>query len=137
MYIDLEEKETLVLDPLLDQQVKEEIKDPSIYMLQSLVKINRLFQLLYQQYGASVQDFNEFLLSRDPLLHKAIDKAWLKMDTGVQEQYDDQQLDRKAYKEWKQDVVAWKRLVSAAVQLYHVHKSPIESDVSFNVLKTV
>ncbi len=129
------EKEILTLDPLLDRRVEEAVADPSDYMQQSLEKINRLFQKLYYHYGVTVEEFNAFLRKRDPRLLHAIASAWLAMDNGVYGLYQEQLLDLKTYKEWKNRVAAWRRLVSAAVQLYRVHQRPTGSDVVFHLPK--
>jgi len=131
MLYQLAEKESLVLDPQQARQVKPEVGDPSAYMAHSILKINRLFQLLYSQYGATLEDFNCFLAEREPRLLDAIQRAWQQMDRGVHSLYLERQLDYRTYRAWKQDVVAWKRLVSAAVQLFRVHKGLFESDVTW------
>jgi hypothetical protein len=131
MLYQLAEKESLVLNPQQIRQAKPEVGDPSEYMAQSILKINRLFQLLYSQYGATVEDFNRFLAEREPRLLDAMQRAWQQMDRGVHNLYLERQLDFRTWRAWKQDVVAWKRLVAAAVQLFRVHKGMYESDVAW------
>lgn len=129
------EQDILTLDPLLDRKCEEAVTDPSEYMQQSLAKINRLFQKLYHHYGVTVEEFNAFLCKRDPRLLHAIESAWIAMDNGVLGLYQERHLDGKTYKEWKSKVVAWRRLVSAAVQLYRVHQRPAGSDLVFTLAK--
>jgi len=131
----MENREVLRLDPLLDRPREEVVEDPSFYMSQSLSKVNRLFQLLHQHYGASVDDVNQFISTREPRLWQAIEQAWQRMDDDVLRLYLDQQLDVETYRSWKQNVLLWKRLVSAAVQLYRVHQGPVASDTTLDLPK--
>lgn len=128
MYVEMEEKKSLLLDPLLDGSIRAELDDPSVYLASSLAAINRLFQQVQRQDGATVEDFYAFLKTREPQLHEAIEQAWQKMDGPIQGMYLEGVLDSRTLRTWKLAVQTWRRLISAAVQLFRLHLKPLHSD---------
>ncbi len=128
MYVEMKEKQSLLLDPLLDGSARAELEDPSIYLATSLAAINRLFHQVQRQDGATVKDFYAFLETREPQLHKAIEQAWQKMDGPIQGLYLEGVLDSRTLRTWKLAVQTWRRLISAAVQLFRLHLKPLHSD---------
>lgn len=128
MYVEMKEKKDLLLDPLLEGSTETKLDDPSVYLAFSLAAVNRLFQQVQRQDGATVEDFYAFLKTREPQLHNAIEQAWQKMDGPIQGMYLEGALDSRTLRTWKLAVQTWRRLVSAAVQLFRLHLKPLHSD---------
>jgi hypothetical protein len=111
-----------------------EVENPTQILAQALAKVGKMFQNLETRFSVDAADMYCFIRQREIKLYDAIVAEWDSLDNDIYSRYLKNEASRREIEQWRCRLQNWKRLLSAAVQLYRVHlHCPEQANIAYEL----
>lgn len=111
-----------IQNDLLMAQVPDNIfafKDadhPTDLMAQALDDVNTAFEILYENYHMSYDEFYTYVQFHNDVLSKEIDELWDRIDQDIYDHYEHGTLLSFELNNWKSELIDWKERILEAIR---------------------
>jgi len=92
--------------------------NPDLLFAHVLNEINALFRDLADNYGETVESFDNFLQQEEPEIHTELQRLFRTIDSTIYGRYRSGDLTTAQFSNWQHRVMQWARLNRSAVQLF-------------------
>ena len=112
-------QEQITIDhPVSKPQV--DIQNPGLVFESVMTEINQFFSRLYDQFQITAPEFESYLLHKEPNIKHRLDKLYGKIDSDVYGRFRAGSLTFDGFKEWRDHLVEWKKLMLSSLRLYEI-----------------
>ncbi|MBD3376257.1 hypothetical protein GF406_14565 [candidate division KSB1 bacterium] len=97
-----------------------DIQNPGLVFESAMTEINQFFSRLYDRFQITAQEFESYLLHKEPKIKHRLDELYVKIDSDVYGRFRTGSLTSPGFKEWRDHLVEWKKLLLSALRLYEI-----------------
>ncbi len=93
-------------------------QDPSIIMSETICRINRHLKRMYEESGAGLKEFHEYVEKNEITLWQALQIQKNRINVDLSKSRTNEEADGKLPARWRQNVYLWESLYYEAVKLF-------------------